>query len=72
MRSTLHRNRLYLARQGRRGARPPQKMDWIVPLSQALATVLSAVVIYVGQLLVKLAEPALALRALIGKIAGDL
>jgi hypothetical protein len=48
-------------------------MDWIPPLLQGLATVLSAVVIYVvGQLLVKLAEPALALRALIGKIAGDL
>jgi hypothetical protein len=38
-----------------------------------IGTILSAVLIYVlGQLLVKLIEPALALRTLIGRIAGDL
>jgi hypothetical protein len=48
-------------------------MNWILALLQALATVAGAVLIYVlGQLLVKLAEPALALRELIGRIAGDL
>ncbi len=48
-------------------------MDWTAPLFQAFTTALSAVVIFVvGQLLVKLAEPALALRGLIGEIAGDL
>jgi hypothetical protein len=48
-------------------------MEWILALFQALATVLSAILIYVlGQILVKLIEPALQLRALIGRIAGDL
>jgi hypothetical protein len=48
-------------------------MDCLSAFGQALATVLGAVIVYVlGQLLVKLAEPALALRSLIGRIAGDL
>jgi hypothetical protein len=47
-------------------------MDWLLALGQAFATVAGAVLVYLlGQLLVKLAEPALALRALIGRIAGD-
>lgn len=48
-------------------------MNWILALLQALATVLGAVLICVlGQVLVKLMEPTLALRALVGRIAGDL
>jgi hypothetical protein len=48
-------------------------MNWLLTIGQAFATVFGAVLVYVlGQILVKLAEPALALRALIGRIAGDL
>jgi hypothetical protein len=48
-------------------------VDWSTALLQGVATTFSAVVVYVlGQVLVKLIEPALALRALIGQIASDL
>jgi hypothetical protein len=48
-------------------------VNWSTALLQGVVTTFSAVVVYVlGQVLVKLIEPALALRALIGQIAGDL
>jgi hypothetical protein len=48
-------------------------MNWIIALLQALTAVLTAVLIYVsGQVLVKLMEPMLELRAIIGRIAGEL
>jgi len=48
-------------------------MDLTAPVFQSALTVLAGVLVYVlGQAIVKLIEPALSLRTLIGKIAGDL